>query len=121
MKNLKSAMYPANTMPYPTFMGFEEKLAQYDRDQLFGPIIAALEGRWLADAKPRKRLKILLPSFTKSGWRLLYNEKLCIPSHCHREILNLAHDSTAGSHFAFTNTLARLVDFHWKHKVEHVK
>ena len=105
----------------PSFSELEGVLARYDKDQFFGSVVAALDGEWPTDPKHRKRLEVMLPSFAKDDWRLLYKGKLCVPSHCRRQVLEMAHDSKVGGHFAFTKTLARLAEFHWKHKAKEVK
>lgn len=113
LQNMQSAM--------PLLSGFEISIGTYDNDQCFGPIAAALDGSWPADPKQGKRVDVLLPSFPKDGWRLLYKGKLCIPAHCRREIMQMAHDLPVGGHFAFLKTLARLAELHWKHKEKQVK
>lgn len=104
----------------PTFSELEDVSSKYDADQLFGPIVATLEGQCREEPKQR-RIELLLPSFSKNGWRLLYHGKLCVPLHCRRQVLEIAHDSKVVEHLAFSKTLARLAEFHWKHKTRDVK
>lgn len=44
-----------------------------------------------------------------------------MPSHARKSVLELAHDSKVAGHFAFSKTLARLAEFHWKHKTKQVR
>lgn len=99
----------------------QTELSDYLTDQHFGPIFAALRGDWPMDAKRRKRIETLLPSFRIDDWRLLYDNKLCVPVKAKRAVLTLVHDNPAGGHFAFAKTLARLSNYHWKHKSRDVE
>lgn len=105
----------------PSYSEIEDVLSQYEADQCFGPIVAAMKGRWPEDPKHRKRLEVMLPSFSQNGWRLLCKGKLCVLSKYRRQILDMAHDSKVAGHFAFSKTLARLAEFHRKHKTKGVK
>lgn len=105
----------------PPFTELESTLARYDEDQYFGPISAALDGKWPSQPNQKKRVELLLLSFSKDGWRLLYHGILGVLSHCWGHILAFTHDSKSAGHFAFSKTLARLADFHWKHTTKLVR
>lgn len=105
----------------PSLLDLRKTIGNYDTDQQFGPIVAALQGRWPDDAKHRRRLEELLPSFSLLDNELFYKGKLCVPSHARRSVLELAHDSKLAGHFAYSKTLARLAEYHWKHKAKDVK
>ena len=70
-----------NDMEVP-FIQFEDVIGEYDDDQLFGPIVRALNNTWSDNPKEKIRLKQLLPYFKLGGKRLFYNGKLCVPRLC---------------------------------------
>jgi len=103
------------------FIKFEDVIQDYEDDQLFGPILKALEGKYPKDPKEKYRLEQLLPYFELKDRKLFYNGKLCVPRKSVSTILQIAHDSRVGGHFKFAKTMSRLSNFHWKHKSRDVK
>ncbi len=103
------------------FIQFEDVIGEYDDDQLFGPVVKALNDKWPDKSKEKFRLKQLLPYFKVDGKRLFYNGKLCVPRKSVSTIMQIAHDSKVGGHFKFAKTMSRLSNFHWKNKSRDVK
>lgn len=105
----------------PSLLDLRDIVCRYESDQQFGPIFAALHGQWPENPKKRRRLEELVPFFSSHEGQLFYKGKLCVPSHARKSVLELAHDSKLAGHFAFSKTLARLAEFHWKHKTKLVR
>ena len=99
-------------------LGFE---AQYASDQLFGPVSQAREGDFPSDEVHKDRIERLLPKFKTVEGLLYYEDKVCVPRSCVRDVLQLAHDSKLGGHFGFAKTLARVQRFHWKGRTKDVR
>lgn len=85
----------------PQLSTLQKGISDYAAGQQFGPIVAALHDNWPKEAKQRKRIETLLPSFRLDDSRLLYEGRLFIPSSVRRKVLELDHDPPAGGNFAF--------------------
>ena len=103
------------------FIRFEDVIVGYEDDQFFGPIVKALTGEWPTEAKQKVKLEKLVPMFTMEGKKLLYRKKLCVPRKSISTVMHMAHDSKISGHFKFAKTMARLDNFHWRHKARDVK
>ena len=67
------------------------------------------------------KLEKLVPMFTMEGKKLLYRKKLCVPRKSISTVMHMAHDSKISGHFKTAKTMARLDNFHWRHKARDVK
>lgn len=92
----------------------------YEQDQLFGPILKALDGEWPKERVKKEKVSRLLHLFRKSEGLLLYKDKICVPRRVVRDLLYQAHDVRVSGHFATGKTLARLDKYHWKGKARDV-
>ena len=92
----------------------------YEDDQLFGPIVRALNGTFPDNKVSKDRLLRIVHLFKWQDRWLVYKNKICVPRRCVRELLYEVHDSTIAGHFAFGKTLARLQDYHWKSKTRDI-
>ena len=103
------------------YVKHEELITRYDEDQLFGPVVKAMEDKWPDDQIRRRELEKIVPMFKNDGKRLFYNEKLCITRKSVSEVLQLEHDSKICGHFKFAKTLSILSNFYWRHKSRDVR
>lgn len=103
------------------YCAFDDVITNYEEDQFFGPIVKAFKDEWPSDEKQKYKLQKLLPMFKWDGKRLLYGRKLCVPRRSVANILHMAHDSKLSGHFKFAKTMARLGNFHWRHKARDVR
>lgn len=76
-------------------------------DHAFNSAWRALAGEWPKNAEEKKQLEILLPHSTRSGRKLEYKGKNCVPKKAFARITELALDSRLSGHFDFANTLDR--------------
>lgn len=88
----------------------------YDQDQKFGPVFAALGGEFLLDPSLAEGVKRLLQILKTEGNRLVYGEKMCMIRTNARGILKWAHHSTLGGKFGFSKALEGLEKYHWKYE-----
>lgn len=80
-----------------------------------------IEGSFPSVDAHKDRIERLLLKFKTVEGLLYYEDKVCVPRRCVRDVLQLAHDSKLGGHFGFAKSLARVQRFQWKIKTKDVR
>lgn len=92
----------------------------YKNDTTFGEVYNVLHDNLPTNSIKRDKMSRILRYFSLRDDLLIYENLVCVPRVNIMDILHLIHDNQTGGHFGYAKTLARLVNFNWKHKAADV-